>query len=749
MSSRLLLRSNSHLRLPLPNSSFSLALILLRSYHVGKASSVNTAIARGLRKSKGIGFRGPRITSSDDPRVVYRKRNAIPAYDTITRSDYTDKSVSRNFRDTTKSNSDRWIGRGKDVNEGNRPRPVQGAPILRSEGFGNPQVFGRYGEKVTPRIRKLEYKETSRGNENSFKSLGSRFGNESGRDTRSYDRTSRLDYQSTSPAIASYPSVSARNRSSGSSQKRLTDTKSGSTSESRYSSSSDQPKDRFGSDREQSRLSRAPQSDRPARFGRDSSSAHPSDSFAPRSIPRDRGSTERPSKPFEPRSYPHDSNSTGSFPGRSDTTKSYKFGERNYRSNKSEYSRETVSSFGQRFPGKMEDRREMRPNKEDNKPETFVRSMNEDPRAVRDGTKSNRPRTDGQFEPTKVVSYTLDKNVPISIPYTTPASEFLYGYSVVEAAMSSQRTPRRKLYKLYIVKGENRLDENRDDRIKRLAQKNGIKVVSVGKESLPLLDKMSGGRPHNGFILEASPLPRLPITHLGEFKSENGQEGFSIAIDHQSKEEADVNGTSNFVRTTPSLPGRKPLVLLLDGVVDPGNMGGIIRTASFLGVSAIAVSVRNSASMTAVVLKASAGASENMTMFSVSKPAGFLVDSKKAGWKIYAAVAPNKDNFSSVPESLSTDDLDDPLSEAPCILMLGGEGEGIRWLLRAKADVDLYIKGGGQALNVDSLNVSVAAGILCNSFFAKKTGKSAMASVETSDEVVVEEDAPANENTLF
>lgn len=314
----------------------------------------------------------------------------------------------------------------------------------------------------------------------------------------------------------------------------------------------------------------------------------------------------------------------------------------------------------------------------------------------------------------------LDNRMPISIPYTTPASEFLYGTSVVEAALSSRRFPRRKYYKLYIYTGANRDVDNvvRDASIERLARKNGVEVVRVNGDWLRTMDKMSGGRPHNGYILEASPLPRLPITSLGEVTTKGGY-GFEVTLDHQSREEAEINGTSNFIKLARNSPGRNPLVLLLDGIVDPGNLGGIIRTASFLGVGAIAISTRNSASFTPVVLKASAGASENVTLFSVNKPAGFLVDSKAAGWRVFAAVTPSGRKDPDIPISMSTDGLKDPLSETPCILMLGGEGEGLRWNLRSKADVDLSIPGSGQSNNVDSLNVSVAAGILCSSFLRR------------------------------
>jgi 21S rRNA (GM2251-2'-O)-methyltransferase len=243
---------------------------------------------------------------------------------------------------------------------------------------------------------------------------------------------------------------------------------------------------------------------------------------------------------------------------------------------------------------------------------------------------------------------------------------------------------------------------------------------------------MSGGRPHNGYILEASPLPRLPVMGLGELTDQEGELGFSISVEHQSREEAAVNGTADFIKH-PRNSGRNPFVLFLDSIEDPGNLGGIIRTASFLGVTAVAYSARNSASFTPVVLKASAGASEDITLFSVNKPAGFVMNSKLAGWKIFAAVAPSKSKSAGAPPTMTADDLEDPLSEDPCILMLGGEGEGLRTNLRSKADVELSIRGSGASHNVDSLNVSVAAGILCNSFL-REPAKGAVSSIRRGTE---------------
>jgi 21S rRNA (GM2251-2'-O)-methyltransferase len=393
--------------------------------------------------------------------------------------------------------------------------------------------------------------------------------------------------------------------------------------------------------------------------------------------------------------------------------------ERNPDGSKLSKSRLSYLSKTANGPQKIEDRTP-RPPRE---PFVFNRKIQDSRSTFREGNRSSesntRPfNTMNEVLPTSRPAYkqTVDNRFPLTIPYTTPASEFLYGTSVVEAALLSRRNPRRKLYKLYIYSGENRENADRDAAMERLAKRNDVSIVQVDQNGIRLMDKMSGGRPHNGYVLETSPLPRLPVTGLGELTAQDGKEGFTVSVDYQSREEAAVNGTENFIPLARSASGRKPFVLLLDSIVDPGNLGGIIRTASFLGVSAIAISTRNSASFTPVVLKASAGASENVVLFSVNKPAGFIADSKLNGWKAYAAVAPSGKRDSSMPPSITTDDLDNPLADEPCILMLGNEGEGLRWNLRSKADIELAIQGSTNAGGVDSLNVSVATGILCTAF---------------------------------
>jgi len=153
-------------------------------------------------------------------------------------------------------------------------------------------------------------------------------------------------------------------------------------------------------------------------------------------------------------------------------------------------------------------------------------------------------------------------------------------------------------------------------------------------------------------------------------------------------------------------------------------MGGILRTAFFFGVDSVVVSTRHCAPFSPITLKASAGAAETLSIMSVNKPEVFLEASKRNGWRIYAADAPNDTETGSIPKgrhrTLSTSTLGSPLQKNPSILILGGEGEGLRHSLHRQADHDIGILGQrlGQG-GVDSLNVSVAAGLLCEAFLRR------------------------------
>ncbi|KAJ0381103.1 hypothetical protein COL26b_000444 [Colletotrichum chrysophilum] len=299
---------------------------------------------------------------------------------------------------------------------------------------------------------------------------------------------------------------------------------------------------------------------------------------------------------------------------------------------------------------------------------------------------------------------------PLSIQYTTAASQFLFGRSVVKAAL---RNSQRKLYNLYVYQGSNKKDTKDDAWIVSMAEKKGIKVKSVYEADQKLLDKMSKGRPHNGLVLEASPLPQLPLVSLGGLSADSN--GYAVSVAHQSKEDLEINGTEGSISCKQGQS--RPLVLLLNEILDPGNLGAILRTACFLGVSAVAITDRTSSSITSTVLKAAAGAAEEIKLFTVEDPGRFLSLSQEAGWTSYAAVAPTLGSRSN--RQWTPDYIEDfkPLEKEPCILVLGNEGTGLPYDIRKKATHEVTIpRVASTASSVDSLNVSVAAALLCNSF---------------------------------
>ncbi|KAI1402306.1 hypothetical protein F4819DRAFT_455202 [Hypoxylon fuscum] len=306
---------------------------------------------------------------------------------------------------------------------------------------------------------------------------------------------------------------------------------------------------------------------------------------------------------------------------------------------------------------------------------------------------------------------------PVRIHHTTAASQFLYGRSVVEAALKDTR---RQLYKLYIYCGENRQKISHTAGLETWADRCGVPVTKVvDRDGLRMMDKMSESRPHNGCILEASPLPQLPLKALGPVSEDPARPGYNLELAHQSSEEAQVNGTSDFMKYQLP-PGRQPFILLLDKILDPGNLGAILRSAAFLGVNGVAITKGNTATMTSVALKASAGASEVLTLFSVNSAVDFITRSKESGWMVYAAVPPTSRPGGN--KHLTPDRVDsyDPLSIHPTILVVGSEGEGLEKRVRRTADYEVSIPNHGGLGMVDSLNVSVATGILCSAFLKKQ-----------------------------
>jgi 23S rRNA (guanosine2251-2'-O)-methyltransferase len=138
------------------------------------------------------------------------------------------------------------------------------------------------------------------------------------------------------------------------------------------------------------------------------------------------------------------------------------------------------------------------------------------------------------------------------------------------------------------------------------------------------------------------------------------------------------------------------LLLLLDGVTDPRNLGACMRTAAAAGVNAVIVPRDRSASLTDVASKAAAGAAEVLPLIAVTNLARAMDQIKEAGIWIAGAAG-------DAPGSLFELDLRGPLAWA-----LGAEGSGLRRLTRERCDWLVHIPMHAQA---ESLNVSVATGV--------------------------------------
>jgi len=139
------------------------------------------------------------------------------------------------------------------------------------------------------------------------------------------------------------------------------------------------------------------------------------------------------------------------------------------------------------------------------------------------------------------------------------------------------------------------------------------------------------------------------------------------------------------------------LLVALDQVQDPRNLGAVCRSAEFAGAAGVVVPERRSAEVTAVTCKASAGAVEHLDVAHVRNLADWLGEAKAAGFWIWGADA----EAEQAPWGV---DL-----TGPTVLVLGGEGKGIRPRVASACDGLLALPRQGQ---VESLNVSAAAAAL-------------------------------------
>ena len=235
-----------------------------------------------------------------------------------------------------------------------------------------------------------------------------------------------------------------------------------------------------------------------------------------------------------------------------------------------------------------------------------------------------------------------------------PGRNFVYGLHAVGAVL--EHAPQR-LLELWMAQPR---DDARTRALAERAASVGVRIQSVGGD---VLAKLVGDVAHQGAVASVRPLKGWDEREL---------------LDAMARlEEA-------------------PLLLVLDGVTDPHNLGACLRTAAAAGAHAILIPKDRAAAVDGVVRKVAAGAAEFVPVATVTNLARAIDSLKECGiWVV--------GTDGEAPQALYAADLDRPLA-----LVLGAEGAGLRRLTRERCDFLVRIPMAGC---MESLNVSVAAGV--------------------------------------
>jgi 23S rRNA (guanosine2251-2'-O)-methyltransferase len=166
-------------------------------------------------------------------------------------------------------------------------------------------------------------------------------------------------------------------------------------------------------------------------------------------------------------------------------------------------------------------------------------------------------------------------------------------------------------------------------------------------------------------------------------------------------------GNYPYVEADELLARPDPLIVVLDELQDPQNLGAICRTAECVGADGVVIPERRSAEVTPAVCKASAGAVEHVAVARVRNLADFLGDAKGAGCWCYGAAADGAAPYL------------EPDYRGGCVLVIGAEGRGLRPRVASACDqlVALPLRG-----HVQSLNASAAASALLYGILQRRDG---------------------------
>lgn len=238
-------------------------------------------------------------------------------------------------------------------------------------------------------------------------------------------------------------------------------------------------------------------------------------------------------------------------------------------------------------------------------------------------------------------------------PHETESSGLVVGRNAVRELLKSNRA----VDKLIVRRGD------REGSIVVLvaeAISRGIPIVEAEKGKL---DSLSGGAPHQGVIAMAAEKEYVSVDDILKIAKDRGED---------------------------------PLIVIADGIVDPYNLGALIRCAEGAGAHGLIIPKRRAVGLTPIVSKASAGAVEHLAIAKVSNISATIDELKKKGVWTYAAEADGSAYY-------------DTDFSGPAALVFGSEGDGIGENVKKKCDFIVSIPMYG---HVNSFNVSTAASVL-------------------------------------
>ncbi|KKP69338.1 23S rRNA (guanosine(2251)-2'-O)-methyltransferase RlmB [candidate division CPR3 bacterium GWF2_35_18] len=247
--------------------------------------------------------------------------------------------------------------------------------------------------------------------------------------------------------------------------------------------------------------------------------------------------------------------------------------------------------------------------------------------------------------------------------------EYLYGRNPV---LESLRASRRKFKNLYLSQGVD-LKSDVITEIKSLCSSKKIPITPITQHKLEAIVKH---RQHQGVVLEGSTYPYVTLDEIFTFSRNQNEDS---------------------------------LVLILDLLQDPQNVGSLLRTAEATGVHGVIIQERRAVGITPSVVNSSSGAAEHLLISQVANISQAIQVLKEKNVWVYG--------LGGVNEGVKYNEQD---LSGPVGVVVGSEGEGLRDLVKKNCDglISIPMKG-----KVDSLNATIAGSIILYSIFETRNFK--------------------------